>query len=148
MDAQLAPLAHQRAALVAEYERHRFAILGRTPPAPVLPPTERREWSGARVRALLLWLGAALLGISAITFTAVAWSRLGDGGRAALLLAATAAVTALALALRRRLPMTAEAFVGLAIVLALVDVYALRRAGLAAAMPWQVWWADAPPCSQ
>ena len=106
MDAQIAPLAHQRAALVAEYERHRFAILGRTPPPALGPPApERQEWSGARVRALLLWLGAALLGISAITFTAVAWSRLGDGGRAALLIATTAAVTALALALRRRLPM-------------------------------------------
>lgn len=146
VDAQLSELFNRRATLVNEYERHRFAILGRSrptgPPAGsgVVPP-ERQEWSGARVRALLLWLGAALLGISAITFTAVAWSRLDDGGRAALLIGATAGIAGLALALRRRLPMTAEALTGLAIVFLLVDVYALRRAGVAPAMPMQVWWA-------
>jgi hypothetical protein len=90
---------------------------------------------------MTLGLGATLLGISALTFTAVAWSRLGNGGRAVLLLMATMVITAIALALRRRLPMTAEAFAGLAIVLALVDLYALRRAGVADALSWQMWWA-------
>ena len=145
VDAELSELFTRRAALVNEYEGRRFAILGRFAPAgrsaPGVAPPERQEWSGARVRALLLWLGAALLGISAITFTAVAWSQLGDGGRAVLLIGATAAIAGLALMLRRRLSMTAEAFTGLTIVLLLVDLYALRRAGVASGVPWQLWWA-------
>lgn len=151
VDAQVSGLLTQRQALVEQYERHRLAIFNRAGAAPsaavppvaasVSPaPSPRQEWSGARVRALTLGLGATLLGISALTFTAVAWSRLGDGGRAVLLLLATALITGLALALRGRLPMTAEAFAGLAIVLALVDLYAVRRAGVAGGMSWQVWW--------
>lgn len=145
VDTQVSHLLTERQSLVEEYERHRFAIIGRLQPFPAAQapaaPVPREEWSGARVRALLLWLGAALLAISALTFTVVAWSLLSDGGRALLLFAATAVVTGLALALRNRLPMTAEAFAGLAIILTLVDVYALRRAGVAPGMPWQVWWA-------
>lgn len=144
VDAQMGPLLARRQALVDAYERRRFAIMGWPPPGtapPVTAPPPRQEWSGARVRALLLWLGAALLGLSALTFTAVAWSRLGDGGRALLLLAFTAVVTALAVGLRRSLPATAEAFAGLAIVLVLVDAYAARRAGLVAGLSWQLWWA-------
>lgn len=145
VDAQLGQLMAHRQSLVDAYERHRFALMGwptpGTPPPAIELPAPREEWSGARVRALLLWLGAALLGLSALTFTAVAWSRLGDGGRALLLLAFTAVVTALAVGLRRSLPATAEAFAGLAVVLVLVDAYAARRAGLAGAMSWQLWWA-------
>lgn len=156
LDGHVAQLLSERQSLVQEYEQHRYAIIGRLHPTGTVPtqaPTTlappaapQPEWSGARVRALLLWLGAALLAISALTFTAVAWSMLGEGGRALLLLGATAGVTALALLARRRLPMTAEAFAGLAIILSLVDVYAARRAGLAGwigtpEMSWQVWWA-------
>ena len=145
VDAHMGQLMAQRQALVVEYERRRFALSGWPPPLsrPLSPvtPAERQEWSGARVRALLLSLGATLLGLSALTFTAVAWSRMGDGGRALLLLAATTVVTALAIGLRRSLPATAEAFAGLAIVLVLVDAYAGRRAGLAAGMSGELWWA-------
>lgn len=142
VDAEMAQLLSRRQSLVEEYERHRAAIIGRSSAVPMAAaPPPRQEWSGTRVRGLLLGLGAALLGISALTFTAVAWSMLGDGGRALLLVATTAVVTGLALALRQRLPMTAEAFAGLAIVLVLVDAYALRRAGLSSGMSWQVWWA-------
>lgn len=143
-DAHLGQLMAQRHALVAEYERQRFALMGWSPPGLPLPPIaqpERQEWSGARVRALLLWLGATLLGLSAVTFTAVAWSRLGEGGRALLLLAATAVVTALATGLRRSLPATAEAFAGLAVALVLVDVNAAQRAGMAFGMTGELWWA-------
>lgn len=140
LDAQVAALLSQRNALVEQYERHRMAILNRAQTPGPLPAPPSQEWTGARVRAVTLGLGATLLAVSALTFTAVAWSRLGDAGRAALLLMATAVITALALALRRRLPMTAEAFAGLAIVLALVDLYAVRRTGLAEGMPWQLWW--------
>ena len=146
LDAQMSQLLAQRHALVGEYERHRFAIIGRLHPGmaamnPAAAPPQRQEWSGARVRALLLWLGAGLLGISAVTFTAVAWSHLGDIGRALLLLVATAVCSALAVAARRRLPMTAEAFVGLAVVLTLVVGYAVRRAGVGSGLSWQMWWA-------
>ncbi len=151
VDGQVSALLAQRQSLVEQYERHRLAIVSRAHPgvvagtpfgaAPVPPsPPARGEWSGARVRAMTLGLGATLLAISALTFTAVAWSRLGDGGRAVLLLLATAVITGIALVLRSRLPMTAEAFAGLAIVLALVDLYAVRRAGLASGMSWQMWW--------
>ena len=146
VDGQIAQLMSSRNGLVEQYERHRFAIasrLGPQFPAPApgtIPPAGGRE-SGVGTRALLLWLGAALLGISALTFSAVAWSRLGDVGHAVLLLAATSLTTVLAVAARRRLPITAEAFVGLTVVLALVDVYAVRRAGLGAGLPELVWWA-------
>ena len=144
VDAQMGQLISQRQSLVEQYERHRMALLGRLgpqwPPAgpDTVPP---RRAPGVGTRALLLWLGAALLGISALTFSAVAWSRLGDLGHAVLLLVATTLTTVLAVAARRRLPMSAEAFVGLAVVLALVDVYAVRRAGLAPGLPQELWWA-------
>lgn len=146
VDGQMAQLVNQRRDLVDQFERHRAAVISRLGPhvpAPgtaMAPPTAGSP-SGVGTRALLLWLGAALLGISALTFSAVAWSRLGDVGRALLLLTATTLSTVLAVAARRRLPMTAEAFVGLAVVLALVDVYAVRRAGLGAGMAPELWWA-------
>ncbi len=151
VDAQMAQLMGRRNALVEQYERHRYALfnrLGPQLPTPQLPapapggsPPAGRRGSGVGTRALLLWLGAALLGISALTFSALAWSRLGVPGRAVLLLAATTLTTGLAVAARRRLPMTAEAFVGLTVVLALVDVYAVRRAGVGAGLSEPVWWA-------
>ena len=143
VDGQIAELMGRRNALVEQYERHRFALYHRLVPAPVpgvLPPAGPRR-SGMDTRALLLWLGAALLGISALTFSALAWFRLGDLGRAVLLLSATTLTAGLAVAARRRLPMTAEAFVGLTVVLALVDVHAVRRAGLGAGLSELVWWA-------
>lgn len=146
VDGHISQLLEQRRALVEQYERHRFSILSRfgpqvPPPGPAVVPPAGRQPAGLGARALLLWLGAALLGISALTFSAVAWARLGDLGHAVLLLGATTLSTVLAIAARRRLPMTAEAFVGLTVVLALVDVYAVRRAGLGAGLSLEVWWA-------
>ena len=45
-------------------------------------PSQARtaEWSVDRVRSVLLWVGAALLAASALTFVAVAWSHLGESG--------------------------------------------------------------------
>jgi hypothetical protein len=92
------------------------------------------EWSVDRVRSWLLWVGATLLTISALTFTTVAWTHLGNGGRALLLAGVTTLCVGSALGLRRRLPATAEAFTALSIALALIDWQALRRAGLTAGM--------------
>jgi hypothetical protein len=125
---------------------------GQPPPAarPPLPPRPRpplaprppsAEWSVDRVRSLLLWVGAALLTASALTFTTVAWARLGNGGRAVLLAGVTALCVTGALALRRRLPATAEAFTALSIALALIDWQALRRAGATAGMSATAAWA-------
>ena len=110
------------------------------PPTP-LPRGGRGEWSIEGVRGLLLWLGVALLALSAVTFTVVTWSRLGDGGRAAVLVGATIAVTALAVACRRRLPSTAEALSALAVTIAAIDWHALRRAGVGAHLSGTAWWA-------
>jgi hypothetical protein len=107
------------------------------PPA----PRERAEWNVDRVRTILLWVGAALLAASAITFTAVAWSHLGDAGRAALLVAFTMVSMMIAFATRKRLPATAEAFTALTIALGLVDWLALRRAGAVPGMSATTWWA-------
>ena len=110
------------------------------PPTP-LPRAGRGEWGIDGVRGLLLWLGVALLALSAVTFTVVTWSHLGDGGRAAVLVGATSAVTALAVACRRRLPSTAEALSALAVTIAAIDWHALRRAGVGAHLSGTAWWA-------
>lgn len=99
------------------------------------------EWSVDRVRSILLWVGAALLTVSALTFTTVAWTHLDNGGRALLLAAVTALCVGGALALRRRLPATAEAFTALSIALAVIDWQALRRAGVTAGISATASWA-------
>ena len=101
----------------------------------------RPEWGVERVRNLLLWTGAALLALSALAFTAVAWSHLGPGGRAILLVTFTVMSAVTASALRRRLPATAGAFTGLTIALALVDWQVVRRAGVAPGLSGASWWA-------
>ena len=83
---------------------------------------------------LLLSLGVLLLVVAALIFTAVAWGRIPIGGRTAIMLAVTAgAAGAAAFAQRRGLQSTAEALSTLAVVLALVDAYAVRRLGLGGA---------------
>ena len=100
-----------------------------------------REWRPGVVRGVLLGLGAALVALAALIFSVVAWVNLGDAGRAGLLGGATLVAVAIAAAARRRLPATAEAFGGLALALALVDWYAVRRAGVAAGWSATAWWA-------
>jgi hypothetical protein len=100
-----------------------------------------REWRPGVVRGVLLGLGAALVALAALIFAVVAWVNLGDAGRAGLLGGATLAAVAAAAAARRRLPATAEALGGLALALALVDWYAVRRAGVAGGWSATAWWA-------
>ncbi|HSO53398.1 MAG TPA: hypothetical protein VL330_11745, partial [Actinomycetes bacterium] len=54
------------------------------------------EWRAEVVRGLLLGLGSVLVALAALIFAAVTWVRLGDLGRAGLLVAATLVVAAAA----------------------------------------------------
>ncbi len=149
IERQMMALTAEHQTLAAELTRVRWSVTPEqapvTPSAPPAYTAPRRpggaEWTVDRVRSVLLWLGAALLAASALTFTAVAWSHLGDGGRATLLGAVTGVFTGLALALRRRLPATAEAFTVLSIGLVLIDWHALHRAGLGEGMSGTAVWA-------
>src|SRR5947207_5375702 len=112
-------------------------------PSPVRPSPAPSvgEWNVERIRNVLLWLGATLLALSALTFTAVAWTHLGPAGRAVLLIALTALAGAGAVMSRDRRPATSGALTGLAIALALVDWQIVRRAGVARGMSTTAWWA-------
>jgi hypothetical protein len=111
--------------------------------ASTLPTGPRRsgEWDGNQVRDLLLWAGAALLALSALAFTAVAWTHLGPTGRASLLVVVTIIAAAGATAARTRRPATSDALTGLAIALALIDWQVARRAGAAPGLSGAAWWA-------
>lgn len=95
-------------------------------------PKPERDASPPTVQNMLLALGGILLGVAAVVFTVVSWGRMGIGGRAAVLLALTAVAMAVPVPLvRRRLTATAEAIAGLGLMLALLDCFAARAAGLA-----------------
>ena len=95
-------------------------------PAPA--PAERRRW---RVQTVLQVVGAALLVAASITFLVFAWDVMGLRGRAAVIGVGTLVVFALASWLRaRRLPQGAEAVGALAVVLLLLDAWAVRATGV------------------
>lgn len=76
---------------------------------------------------VLLTLGGLLLTVAAVAFTLVSWGSMGIGGRSAVLAAVTlGALIAPAVLLRRGLAATAEALTALALVLTLLDVYAVH----------------------
>jgi hypothetical protein len=133
LNARLAEIDHERGdvwerrRVVAERATRAWAPPERRQASPTQPPT-RIEWSIDRVRTILLWVGAALLAASALAFTTVAWAHLGDGGRALLLAGVTAVCIVAALALRTRLPATAQTACALAIALCVIDWQALRPA--------------------
>jgi hypothetical protein len=98
------------------------------------------------VQNLLLGLGVLLLAVAAVIFVAVSWGQLGVAGRAAVMLGVTGlAAAATALTRRRGLVSTAEWLSGLTVALALLDAFALRRAGIADvdAVPGSSYWAGA-----
>ncbi|MCW2572928.1 MAG: hypothetical protein JWO88_2986 [Frankiales bacterium] len=98
--------------------------------APTARP--RQEWTPQRVQNTLLGLGALLLTVAAIVFTAVTYDRLGAGGRAAILVALTAIAGAAAPRLHARgLAATAETVSVVTLALAALDAYGLRTLGLA-----------------
>jgi hypothetical protein len=91
-------------------------------------PPARRESHGAQT--LLLGLGAGLLVVAGVVFTAVVWHRLGAAGQVGIMAVATLGFGALAARLVRRLPGTAEALAVVAFGLAAIDAVAAPALGL------------------
>ncbi|GGK07546.1 hypothetical protein GCM10011583_44150 [Streptomyces camponoticapitis] len=135
LDHELARIEARRAQLLA---RRSYLLTLLTPVAPPVPPVPRArraaraaETSPPSVQNALLALGGVLLTIAAIAFTVVSWGSLGIGGRSVVLGTVTvAALAAPVLLLRRSLASTAEAVGALALVLTVLDAYALYRAAL------------------
>ncbi|WP_330113760.1 SCO7613 C-terminal domain-containing membrane protein [Streptomyces sp. MUM 178J] len=137
LDRELARLEARRAQLLAR----RAQLLsmpydGFGPPAPVpvrrpataVGPRGGPEATPTSVQNVLLALGGVLLAVAAVAFTLVSWGRLGIGGRGAVLgLVTAAALAAPAALLRRRLASTAESVAAIALVLTVLDAYALHR---------------------
>lgn len=99
-------------------------------PAPAARPSAAGpappETSTRTVQTLLFVLGGLLLGTGAIVFTAVAWTRFGVTGRAAILGGVTALVLAAPVVARARgLRGTAETFAAIGLLLLLLDGYAV-----------------------
>ncbi|MFD4747349.1 SCO7613 C-terminal domain-containing membrane protein [Streptomyces rubiginosohelvolus] len=149
LDRELAELDARRAQLLT---RRAWLLAALRPPAPTAapgwnpsawgaPPSGRpgapaQPWgyvppkqpSAPRsAQNVLLTLGGLLLTIAAIAFTLVSWGSMGIGGRSAVLAAVTVgALAAPAVLLRRGLTATAEALAALALVLTLLDAYAVH----------------------
>nr|WTB29953.1 hypothetical protein OG781_11000 [Streptomyces sp. NBC_00830] len=102
---------------------------GRPAPAPFAPSFPAAAPVPPRsAQNVLLTLGGLLLTIAAIAFTLVSWGQMGIGGRSAVLaLVTVAALAAPAVLLRRGLSSTAESLGALALVLMVLDAYALHR---------------------
>lgn len=148
LDRELAELDARRAQLLT---RRAWLLAALRPPAPTAapgwnpsawgaPPPGRPDapaqpWgyvpkqpSAPRsAQNVLLTLGGLLLAVAAVAFTLVSWGSMGIGGRSAVLAAVTlGALIAPAVLLRRGLAATAEALAALALVLTLLDVYAVH----------------------
>ncbi|MGW7228073.1 SCO7613 C-terminal domain-containing membrane protein [Streptomyces cyaneofuscatus] len=148
LDRELAQLDARRAHLLT---RRAWLVSALQPQAPQAPNAPRwhtppvghgwapgQPWSAAPKSAkpsgpprsaqnVLLALGGLLLTVAAIAFTLVSWGSMGIGGRsAALALVTLAALAAPVVLLRRKLAATAEALAALALVLTLLDVYAVH----------------------
>ncbi|MFJ9573877.1 SCO7613 C-terminal domain-containing membrane protein [Streptomyces bacillaris] len=144
LDRELAQLDARRAQLLT---RRAWLVVALQPKAPDAPrwstPPLGHGWAPAQpwgavpkaakpsaprsAQNVLLTLGGLLLTVAAVAFTLVSWGSMGIGGRAAVLaLVTVAALAAPALLLRRKLAATAEALAALALVLTLLDAYAIH----------------------
>ncbi|MEV7115567.1 SCO7613 C-terminal domain-containing membrane protein [Streptomyces anulatus] len=148
LDRELAELDARRAQLLT---RRAWLLAALRPPAPTAAPGWNPSGWGApppgrpgapaqpwgyvpkqpsaprSAQNVLLTLGGLLLTVAAVAFTLVSWGSMGIGGRSAVLAAVTlGALIAPAVLLRRGLAATAEALAALALVLTLLDVYAVH----------------------
>lgn len=133
-------LAAEQAERRAAWERQVRERAVTRPPAwqPVLPapglPAPGPVRRGLGVQTVLVGLGALLLSVAAVIFLFFSWGSLGVTGRSVVIATGTLAVLAgAAVAARLRLRATAEAVGALGVVLVLLDVWAVRRTGLAGA---------------
>ncbi|MFI1910250.1 SCO7613 C-terminal domain-containing membrane protein [Streptomyces microflavus] len=137
LDARRAHLLTRRAWLVSALQPQApNAPRWSTPPvghgwAPGQPwgpgPRTAKPSAPRSAQNVLLTLGGLLLTVAAVAFTLVSWGSMGIGGRSAVLALVTlAALAAPAVLLRRKLAATAEALAALALVLTLLDVYAIH----------------------
>ncbi|MFD6660217.1 SCO7613 C-terminal domain-containing membrane protein [Streptomyces parvus] len=149
LDRELAELDARRAQLLT---RRAWLLAALRPPAPTAAPgwnpsawgapaagrpgapaqpwgyvPPKRPSAPRSAQNVLLTLGGLLLTVAAVAFTLVSWGSMGIGGRSAVLAAVTvAALAAPAVLLRRGLTATAEALAALALVLTLLDAYAVH----------------------
>ncbi|MGZ6793559.1 MAG: hypothetical protein ACXVFV_11440, partial [Mycobacteriales bacterium] len=131
VDQRLAALETEGTALREERARL-LADLRQSGPLPGAVPAPPREATPRQVQNTLLGLGALLLAVAGLVFTAVTYRQLGLAGRAAVLTALTAAAAGAPLLLvRRGLASSAEAVSCVALALGAADAWALRKAGLA-----------------
>lgn len=106
------------------------------PPEPPLspqsaPPSAPRRLPAMSVQVVLLGLGALCLLVAAVVFVAVAWSDLGLGGRALILLGVTVGLGATAAALTHRgLRGAAETFWMVVALMLTIDIASAHTAGL------------------
>ncbi|MFF8983408.1 SCO7613 C-terminal domain-containing membrane protein [Streptomyces globisporus] len=110
-------------------------------PAPGRPGAPAQPWGSVppkqppaprSAQNVLLTLGGLLLTVAAVAFTLVSWGSMGIGGRSAVLaLVTVGALAAPAVLLRRGLTATAEALTALALVLTLLDAYAVHAVAAA-----------------
>jgi hypothetical protein len=103
-------------------------------PAPTLasdPAPVRPEASLLSVQNVLLVLGGLLLGVAAVTFSLVAWTTFGEGGRALILGGGTGVALAVPVVLARRgLADTAETISAVALLLVGLDGFTAWSLGL------------------
>ncbi|MGW6981976.1 SCO7613 C-terminal domain-containing membrane protein [Streptomyces sp. NPDC054932] len=98
---------------------------------PAAPAGPAKETSAPSAQNVLLTLGAVLLAVAALAFTLVSWGSMGIAGRSAVLAAVTAAALgAPVLLLRRGLRSTAESVAAVALLLTVLDAYAVYAVGL------------------
>ncbi|SBU94622.1 hypothetical protein YW5DRAFT_04832 [Streptomyces sp. Ncost-T6T-1] len=149
LDRELAELDARRAQLLT---RRAWLLAALRPPAPTAAPgwnpsawgapapgrpgapaqpwgyvPPKRPSAPRSAQNVLLTLGGLLLTVAAVAFTLVSWGSMGIGGRSAVLaLVTVGALAAPAVLLRRGLTATAEALAALALVLTLLDAYAVH----------------------
>lgn len=134
------PITQPRGETSADYTQPRGEAS-----AEILGPKPLQDsWTPKSVQSLLVWLGATLISIAALLFVAYAWSRLGLGGRTAIMAGVTMGFgVAGYLTHKRGLTSTSEALSAATIALTLIDAaaaYSLNLFGFKAVEP-QTYWA-------
>ncbi|WP_185301877.1 SCO7613 C-terminal domain-containing membrane protein [Streptomyces finlayi] len=123
----LLTVLQQQAAPLPPFPRHPPSPPAWHYPAPLRPGGPGRAAAPRSAQNVLLSLGGLLLIIAAIAFTLVSWGAMGIGGRSAVLAAVTVgALAAPAVLLKRGLSSTAESLAAPALVLTVLDAYALH----------------------